>query len=105
MTKFTGLLIDGTPVEDRYIINFTRPGSEPRVFTGFFYPLTWDFKEGPCLYVGNRQAGPIAEVDDPNDSVIEGTYSDYLVAGAFVTDFEFGLFNEDQCGTDNAFEP
>ena len=105
MTKYTGLLSDGSPSQNRYIVNFTRPGSEPRAFTGYFHQLTWDFKEGPCLYVGNRQAGPIAEVDDPNQSIIEGTYRDYRVANAFQTDYEFDLFSEDRCGSGSAFQP
>ena len=90
----------------QYVVNLTHPAtSEPRAFSGYSYQLTWDFKEAACLYVGNRQAGPIAEVDDPNDSVIEGTYKDYRVANAFQTDYEFGLFSEDRCGSGSAFQP
>ena len=99
-------LTDGiTPMKYRRIINFTSPEFKPRAFTGHFHQLTWDFKETPCLYVGNRQAGPIADIDDPNDSVIEGDYEDYWVADAFQTDFKFSLFTESRCGAGNAFAP
>jgi hypothetical protein len=70
----------------------------PRAYTGWLYDLTWEFKEGPCLYVGNRQSGPIYEVIDPNDGVIENMYKDYRVDSAFSEeDYVFGLFSEDRC--------
>ena len=57
--------------------------------------------------MGNRQAGPIQEVDDPNDAVIEGRilgenesrhYKDYRVQSAFdEEEYVFGLFREDRC--------
>ena len=72
--------------------------AEPRAYTGWLYDLTWEFEEGPCFYVGNRQAGPIYEVTDPNDGVIENIYSDYKVDSAFSEEnYAFGLFSEDRC--------
>ena len=71
--------------------------SSTRSFTGVLYDLTWEFESKQCLYVGNRQGGPIAEVDDPNDSVIEGSYQDYLTEGAFVTQFAYSVFKESEC--------
>ena len=50
-----------------------------------------------CFYVGNRQGGTIREVEDPNDSVIEGSYADYMTAGDFSTEFTFSHFDEDRC--------
>ena len=92
--------MDGSPAENgsRYVINVTHPDAESsRVFTGLLYGLTWEFEEGPCFYVGNSQAGPIYEVQDPNDSVIEGSYEDYRVTDAFETNFPYSRFDESQC--------
>ena len=58
------------------------------------YDLTWEFESKKCLYVGNRQGGPIGEVEDPNDSVIEGSYQDYVTGGAFMTKFTYAVFKE-----------
>ena len=53
---------------------------------------------GDCLYVGDRQGGTIGEVEDPNDPVIQGTYKDYRVPGAFnETGYGFGRFDESLC--------
>ena len=69
-----------------------------RSYTGWLYDLTWEFQEGPCLYVGNRQAGPIYEVMDPNDNVIEDRYKNYKVDSAFSEEgFDFGIFMEERC--------
>ena len=72
--------------------------TEPRAYTGWLYDLTYEFEEGPCFYVGNRQGGPIYDVTDPNDGVIEKIYSDYKVESAFSEEnYAFGLFSEDRC--------
>jgi hypothetical protein len=39
----------------------------------------------------------MAEVEDPNDGVLEDTYADYVVSGGFRDDFKFGLFDEGTC--------
>ena len=98
VTEFTGQLRSGDQATGRYILNLTTPGSEPRSFTGWFYDLTWEFEEGPCLYVGNRQGGPIYEVRDPNDEVVAELYREYQVNGAFSEeDYSFGMFDESNC--------
>ena len=70
-----------------------------RAYTGILHSTTWDHSEGPCLFVGNRQSGPIVEVSNPNDPVIQSLYTDYLVKNPFVEDdeYKFGMFNEMQC--------
>ena len=45
----------------------------------------------------DQQGGPIAEVLDPNDSVIEGEYFDYETEGLFATSYKFSRFEEQQC--------
>ena len=90
---------NGNPVPERYVINLSTNEKE-RSFTGWYYDLTWEFQDGPCLYAGNRQAGPIYEIQEPNDPVIEGRYNEYMVDSAFSEDkYSFGLFNENGCVT------
>lgn len=72
-----------------------------RAYTGIMHGTTWDHSEGPCLYVGNRQSGPIMEVTDPNDPVIESLFTNYQVRQPFVedTNFKFGRFQESKCSS------
>ena len=98
LTLFNGTLRDGVEFPNGYIINVTRTGSPQRVFAGQFNRLTWDRLSGPCLYCGNLQAGPIYEVLDPNDPVIEGSYRSYRVPSAFdETGYQFGRFEGSTC--------
>ncbi len=96
VTPFTGVDRNGNPAPNRYVINLSSPISgEERSFTGYF---TWDFEDGPCLYAGNRQAGPIYEIQEPNDLVIEGRYNEYVVDSAFSEDsYAYGMFRENMC--------
>lgn len=100
ITPYDGPFVNSPPNGlETYIVNITT-GDTPRSYTGYLYDTTWDHTEEPCLYVGNRQSGPIAEVSDPNDPVIANIYSDYRVPGAYSEEeYQFGLFNEDQCST------
>ena len=55
---------------------------------GFLYSLIWELKENWCLYVGNRQGGPINEVDNLNDPVLQGeTVVDNILADMLLTTF------------------
>ncbi len=106
VTPFTGQLRSGEQATGRFVLNLTTFGSAPRSFTGWLYDLTWEFEEGPCLYVGNRQGGPIYEVPNPNDRVIAELYSDYRVESAFSEEnYDFGLFSEDRCTVEGSGEP
>ena len=98
VTPFTGVDRNGDLAPNRYVINLSSPTSgEERSFTGLY---TWDFQDGPCLYAGNRQAGPIYEIQEPNDPVIEGRYNEYMVDSAFSEDnYSFGLFYDNRCVT------
>ena len=68
----------GVQRTDDYVITVDHPDSPPRSFVGLRSEVTWEFEKRVCYYVGNTQAGQLAEVSDPNDSVIEGVYSDYI---------------------------
>ena len=79
------------------MVTVNYPNSEPRSFVGLLSNVTWEFEKRPCIYAGNSQAGPISEVDSPNDSVIEGEYTDYEVASMFATGFTYSHFDETHC--------
>ena len=61
--------------------------------------VTWEFEKKPCLYVGNSQAGPLGEEVGSNDSVIEGTYKDYIVESIFSPNFKFAHIDDENCMT------
>ena len=95
---YTGLLRNGSAVPDGYYTITVNHPNEVRSFTGWLYSLTWEYREEYCLYAGNQQAGPIYEIETPNDPVIEGGYSEYQVTSSNETDFEFSQFDESLCG-------
>ena len=59
--------------------------------------VTWELERRPCYFVGSGQAGPLAEVSEPNDSVIEGVYSDYIIESLFATSYTYSHFLEGRC--------
>ena len=70
--------------DDDYIITVRYPGAPPRSFVGIESSVTWELERRPCYFVGSGQAGPLAEVSEPNDSVIEGVYSDYIIESLYL---------------------
>lgn len=90
-------MYEGTRRSDLYNITIKYPGSEPRSFVGLLQSKTWELEKRPCLYVGDSQAGPIDEVESPNDSVIEGDYTEYKVESIFATDFIYSHFDKSRC--------
>ena len=87
----------GEQRDDDYVITVRYLGTPPRSFVGIYHPVTWELEKRPCYFVGSGQAGPVAEVSDPNDSVIEGVYSDYIVESLFTTSYTYSHFLEDRC--------
>ena len=55
----------------------------------------------PCYFVGNGQGGKLSkeEISEPNDSVIEGRYTDYIVESTFATDYKYSHFDERKCNS------
>ena len=94
--EYTGLY-NNELHDDDYIITVNYLGCLPRSFIGQSHHMTWEFEQRPCLYVGDSQAGPLGEDVVPNDSVIEGTYSDYEVDSMFSSDYMFSHFEEYLC--------
>ena len=78
-------------------VELYQPGHENyRHFPGLFYDLVWDRSDRGCYYVGNSQGGPELS-RDPINSVIEGSYSQYIVDGLFDTEFVYEEFDESVC--------
>ena len=67
----------------------------PRSFVGLKNGVTWEMERRPCYFVGNGQGGKLSkeEIADPNDSVIEGRYTDYIVESTFATDYKYSQTN------------
>ena len=65
------------------------PGTPPRSFVGIESSVTWELERRPCYFVGSGQAGLLVEVSEPNDSVIEGVYSDYIIESLFATSYTY----------------
>ena len=82
---------------DYYVVSIKHSSSTERQFVGYYYGVTWDFERRDCLYSGNSQGGPIREVENPNDSVIEGHIGDYELDGLFNTEFKYSAFNSSSC--------
>ena len=96
LAPFNGRNIFGETLTNAYVANvMTRSGL--RSYVGMLYRMTWEREEGPCLYVGDSQSFSIYEIEDPNDPVIKGLYTDYIVSEGFVEDFKFGLLEEERC--------
>ena len=83
---------DGVERDDDYVITVSHPHAVSRSFVGLKADVTWEFEERVCYYVGNTQAGQLAEVTEPNDSVIEGNYREYKVDSLFATSYVHSRF-------------
>lgn len=105
ISEFTGTLFrdEAYPDEelderdDRYTVSVQHPSSPQRVFTAILLGVDWEFNRNPCFYAGNQQGGPIREVEEPNDSVIEGDFVDYEISSAFDTQYQFSRFADETC--------
>ena len=96
--EFTGRF-DGVERDDDYVITVRYPGSAPRSFVGIWSSVTWELLRRPCYFVGSGQGGRMLEIapPDPNDPVIEGQYTDYIVDSLFATQYRFSHFNNTLC--------
>lgn len=85
--------------EDIYVVTVKPESASARSFIGEFYHLKWDRSREPCLYVGNAQGGPSYDIEEPNDSIIEGEYNDYIIENddLFETTYTYVKFEEDRC--------
>ena len=83
--------------EELYAITLHPAGAPQRTFIAELYDQTWDYSREICFYAGSIQGGPVREITEPNDSVIQGSYRDYNVASLFGTDFVYSQFNVSLC--------
>ena len=97
VANFTGTVTTGTDTSNLYLVTLQPPNSSIRKVAAFLEPRRWDHTPKNCLYAGNSQGGRLREVQDPNDSLIEGDITDYQMPSAFATSFRFRQFNESSC--------
>lgn len=90
---------NGNMLSNDYKITVHPNTARERSFVGLKSQVTWEFERRSCLYVGNSQAGKLGEEVDPNDSVIEGSYKDYMVDSLFSPDFKYEHVDESTCMT------
>ena len=96
VTKYDTPLRDGTVSSNAYRVDL-KPSNRPtQSFIGFLEQVTWDFADQQCIFAGNSQGGPIYEAADgePNDSLLQGSYTDYKTDSAFDYTFPYGQFDE-----------
>ena len=95
-TTFNGTLSDDYASADIRLVTVRPPNSPVRNFLAERFGRTWTNDPGPCFYAGNGQGGPYGGVG-PDDSVIQGRYTDYQVDGLFATEFIYQEFEDDRC--------
>lgn len=86
-------------INQLYVVTVTHPGTQSvRRFIAEFDDKIWDLSKKDCLYAGNIQGGRLGDIKDPvaEDSVIEGSYRQYIVNGLFDNEFEYQHF-ETEC--------
>ena len=83
-----------------YLVTIEDPISsvKNRQFIGELSKRTWDKSLRSCLYVGSSQGGKLSDIPGPKDSVIEGSYFQYIVSdGILSTGFTFSKFDRTIC--------
>jgi hypothetical protein len=96
IAPFVGKDVFGNTLMNHYMLNITT-SDDRRSYVGMLAKYTWEIEEGPCLYVGDSQSFSIFEVEEPNDGVIQGIYTDYVVSDGFEDNFKFNVFEEGRC--------
>lgn len=79
-------------------VDSTKFSGEARSFVSLLYARPGEIML-PCLFTGDRQGGATNAFDDPNDSVLQGSFEDYEVSDLFDTNFKFSVFNSTICGS------
>ena len=80
---------------DNYLIEMFFGGNQQRQLVGSMGSVTWEHQKRKCLYVGDRQGSRGAGLHGgPNDPVIEGIFTEYMVNGPFDTDFKYAQFGQ-----------
>lgn len=87
-----GTLSNGEPAEEYYQVTVSHPDSPSRTFPAVYWPLTWERERRPCLYAGTNNAGATNEIQGLSSSVIEGSYTEYILPEAYETDYKFSRY-------------
>jgi hypothetical protein len=78
---------------DHYLIAI--PGNTQRQMIGDRHSTTWQRENRQCFYVGDRQGGRGLEIKGaPNEPLIEGVYTDYIMDEPYDTSFTFSQFGK-----------
>ncbi len=75
-----------------YKVVVSHPDSPARSFPALLWHLTWERERRQCLYAGTSNAAKTSNTEGLSDSVIEGSYKDYIVQEAFDTQYKFSRF-------------
>ena len=97
ITPYIGSFGDGeVDKEDRvYEVTVSYPGSANRTFIAEYHPRSWIGKK-PCLYAGNSMAGPMIEVPQFKDNVVDGAVDSYIVNSLYDPRFKHSKY-ESSC--------
>lgn len=83
-------------VDKFYVITFTQSDGNVRKVPAKLHSRTWSSSQvSPCLYAGDSEGGYLFEVEEPNDSLLEGSYQDYVMATMFSTNYKYSKFISD----------
>ena len=78
------------------VITFTQSDGNVRNVPAKLQSRTWSSSQvSPCLYAGDSEGGHLFEVEEPNDSLLEGSYEDYVMAALFSTKYKYSKFVSD----------
>ena len=78
------------------VITFTQSDGNVRNVPARLQSHTWSSSQvSPCLYAGDSEGGHLFEVEEPNDSLLEGSYQDYVMETLFSTKYKFSKFVSD----------
>ena len=83
--------------DDIKVLEIHHPLSPVRYVPAWMTSSTWSSKHTACLYAGDTQGGHVYEVKSPNDTLLEGSYKDYIVPNLFATGFKYKKFNDNIC--------
>ena len=79
------------------VLEINHPNTNKRLVPAWLVPVTWKPGHTSCLYAGDSEGGRISEIKHPKDSLIEGSYHNYVVSNLFATDFLYNQFDTTLC--------
>ena len=78
-----------------YLIEISQSDDQTKQLVGSDHSVTWQRRKQRCLYAGDRQGAKGAgQHGGPNEPLIDGVYTDYIVDGPFDTSFAYSQFGQ-----------